>query len=176
MPLAAFDCLIHPAPFVVDGANRICHVPAPAGWIRVAALIATMVCIAAMTVAAKRPALAAWATAVAIGIAALALSPGLFVLAFVRADAPLRAPATAAVIRERMQAFESAAQGLSCVDIVRDECVVCQPLAQLVFRACDPPQNARTAVHAGRAVFGSDGFMAKPCRRDGLTVVCGNPQ
>ncbi len=169
---ASFDCLTDPAAFVIDGANRICRLGDAGYGLRAGVLIAGLLCVGGFALAAKRPNVNSKLMTVVIAVALAALLPGLVMVLLVRADAPMQASRTADVVRERMTSFRAAATGLACVDVVKDECIACQPLAQLTFRACGPPPKAPAALQ-GRAQFGESAFTMPDCERQGATVLCG---
>lgn len=176
MAAFAFDCLSDPAAFVIDGANRTCRLAgASATWLRVGTVLLALLCIVclhqALTRDARAPRVHAVRLLTAVACALGAAVPGILLVLFVRADAPLHAAATAAQVRSRMAAFAEVGEGLACVDIERDECSACQPLAQLVYLACD----AKNRGAGGKAVFEANAFSGAPCERRGDRVICGAP-
>lgn len=172
MPVAAFDCFRDPAAFVIDGANRVCMLGQAGDALRAAVLILGLLCLGAFVLAAKRPTLGAKLLSIVTTLVLAALLPGLAALLLVRADAPLRASRTADVVRDRLSLYRAAAAGLACVDLIKNECIACQPLAQLTFRACEPPPKG-SAAPRGRAQFGEMAFTTPVCQRHGDAVSCG---
>lgn len=171
MALPTFDCLTSPASFLVDAANRICHVDDATG-VHVITVVSALAAVALGTLGLMRR--QSRLVKIAAAWALLWMVPGLLVTLFGRADSPTRARALAKHVRARMTAFEQAGRGFACVDIERDECVACQPLAQFVYRACRPPPIPFTGIE-GKVVFAAGAFDGGACVRKGSVITCSPP-
>jgi hypothetical protein len=163
------SCIATTADLVIDGANGVCaDARDAAGTPLTLAEVAPFVGLALLAAAIlwlrahKRVPIAA--LGLMLGAAAL---PGAYAALFWRADRPAAVVASLAPVDALHDAIRDFATEHGCAELVRSECLACEPIARLalVDRRCDRP--------APIELYGD--ALEVGCQSDGVRLRCGRP-
>lgn len=162
------SCIATTAELVIDGANGVCAdardgAGAPLTFAELAPVLGLMVLGAVMLWLRKRR--RAPIAALGLMLAAAAL-PGTYAALAWRADRPAEVRASVAPIERLHDGIRAFADEHDCAELVRSECLACEPIARLalVDRRCNFP--APIEIHADALEAG--------CIDEGGRLRCGN--
>lgn len=154
------DCLTTTAGVLIDGANAVCSPrstsPIP---LSASAPIELSIFVVGLWALSRNR----WKFALLLG--ALAVLPGLSLLAFVRADAPGRSR-PAAELGQLLATLEHTSNDGRCLEVVRNQCVACTPVVAYAQARRAGCRGRRTVELGASAIGGACGF-------EGGALVCG---